>query len=150
MTIDEYLNQLQKLRRKEIKAYNKMLKQNDRATSLHSSFNFDMPRSRSNENRTETRLLDLADAQREWINANKAYYDFREQLQSDLYNCLYWEGLLIEQVYIVNCGREDNLYGADVILKTENRGAIISKLREAKAHNQQTARSKGTFVADLD
>ena len=148
MTIDEYLNQLQKLRRREKQTYKKMQKQLDRATSVQSSFNFGMPRSRSNENRTETMLVDLADAQSEWREANAAYIAFREQLQSDIYNLLYWEGLLIEQVYIYNQVNEceDDLHGAAEILKTKNRGAIINKLNEAKAHLRQILIDQGKEI----
>lgn len=148
MTIDEYLNQLRKLRRREKRTYQKMQNQYDRATSLQSSFNFGMPRNRSNENRTETRLLDLADTQREWREANAAYIGFREQLQSDIYNLLYWEGLLIEQVYIFNLinESEDDLNGAAEILNTNNRGTIIRKLNEAKAHLRQILIDRGVEI----
>lgn len=147
MTIDEYLNQLPKLRRAEAKAYNRMETKFDRATSLQSSFNFDMPRRIADQNATEARLVELADAQREWKEANEAYATFKEQLERSLYNLLYWEGLLIDQAYIYNViyGR-DHLYGLDEILKTRNRGVMISKLNEAKQHLRQILIDQGIEI----
>lgn len=147
MTIDEYLNQLPKLRRAEAKAYNRMETKFDRATSLQSSFNFDMPRRIADQNATEARLVDLADAQREWKEANDAYIEFKDQLERSLYNLLYWEGLLIDQAYIYNvvCGR-DHLYGLDEILHTSSRGAILAKLDTAKQHLRQILRDQGIEI----
>ena len=148
MTIDEYLYQLRRLKRREEDLFKTYEELEARAESPRSSFNYNMPRSKNNDNLTEKRLTELIDAGQEWIEARNEYSAFRDQLQDSIYNLLYWEGLLIEQVYINNMiyKRENDLYGADQILKTNNKGAIIRKLRDAKAHLAEILRDQGIEI----
>ena len=148
MTIDEYLNQLRTFKRREKKLYKNLMQCADRAFSPRSASSYDMPHSKSHDNQTETLLIELADADAAYTAALEEYRAFREQLENSIYNLFYWEGLVIYQVYFINglLERDDDLTGLDEILKTHNRGVMISKLNEAKQHLRQILIDQGIEI----
>lgn len=150
MNIDEYLRQLRKYKLRAEYKLNKYNEAFDKAASPGCALDYgDMaPRTRGNGNATENRLIKAIDAGKEWKAAWKQYTDFREQLITDLYGLLYWEGLLLDRVYIYNLmtESEDDLHGADEILRTNNRGEILSKLTEAKKHLADVLRARGVEI----
>lgn len=149
MTIDEYLGQLATFRRRSEKAFNRVRKYDTRATAPRSSLNLGdgTPRSR-NKGANEDNLIGLSDALKEQREASQQYKKFREELYSNIYNLLYWEGLLIERVYIHNVivNAADDLHGADDILNTKNRAQILAKLKEAKQHLADLLRAQGVEI----
>ena len=136
MTIDEYLNQLPKLKAAENREYNKLIKMFDKATSTHNSVFDGMPLTKNSENAHETKLIEYADAKREWDEIHKRFYDIKNQIESAIDYLLYWEGSLIYRVYIYNVfgTRDDPLEGADEILHTNSQHIINVRLTEAKSH----------------
>lgn len=153
MTIDGYLRQLATFRRRYEQAKNRVRKCNAR-TSPRSSLNLGdgTPRQRNSGNANEENLIELSDALNEMREASQQYQAFRNQLYDQIYNLLYWEGLLIERVYIHNVivEADDDLTGADEILNTKNRAQILSKLKEAKQHLAENLRSQGVLIEDND
>lgn len=148
MTIDEYLNQPRKLKQRAERLWKKAEALEEAAISPQSAGRFDMPRSRSNDNQTEARLIRYIDAMSEWRDAHDAYVNCRDQLERDLHNLFYWEGLCIHDVYICNAmiDRGDDLTGLEEILNTRNRGAILTKLGEAKQHLRQLLIDQGIEI----
>ena len=145
MTIDEYLNQLPKLKAAEIREYDKLMTMFDRATSTHNSAFDGMPHSKRSENIHEIKLIEYADTKREWEDLNKRFYEIKEQIEEAIDYLLYWEGSLIYRVYIYNIfgTRDDPLEGADEILHTNSQHIINVKLTEAKSHLRQILINRG-------
>lgn len=145
MTIDEYLNQLPKLKAAENHKYNKLMKMFDIATSTHNSAFDGMPRTRNSENAIETKLIEYADTKREWDEIHRRFYEIKEQIEDAIDYLLYWEGSLIYRVYIYNIfgTRDDPMEGADEILHTNSQYIINVKLAEAKSHLRQILINQG-------
>lgn len=145
MTIDEYLNQLPKLKAAENREYNKLAKVFDKATSTHNSAFDGMPRTKNSINAHETRLIEYVDTKREWDEIHKRFYEILEQIEGAIDYLLYWEGSLIYRVYIYNIfgTREDPLEGADEILHTNSQHIINVKLAEAKSHLREILINQG-------
>lgn len=150
MTINEYLGLASKLRSYITqceKEYNKAFSE---ATSVPGMLGREGIRSgnRSGLNVIEQKLIKQADAARELNKARMAYSEYREQLQADINNLYYWEGILIEQMYINNpILGEDTFYRVNEILKTDSPAKIRRKTNEAKAHLAEIMRARG---ADID
>lgn len=145
MTIDEYLNQLYKLKKAEDRTYQKLVKKFDRATSTHNSAFDGMPHTKSNENIHETRLIEYADTKKEWNDINRKFFEVKEQIEEAVDYLLYWEGRLIYQLYVYNVflSGDDPMDGAAEILHTKSRQVINNKLAEAKAHMRQLLIDRG-------
>lgn len=151
MTIDEYLNQPQKLKRKRDRLYNKMLAA-EAKTAPRDPLNLGdgVPGRSSGHNATEDRVLNYIDANRAYREAHRQYMNVRDALNLAIDNLLYWQGCLIYQVYIYNVyfDIDDNLKGADEILRTNNRREILAKLSEAKAALADLLRAQGVAIED--
>ena len=151
MTINEYLRLASELRRRAAQCEKKYYDAFLEATSTPSALGRDgVPSGRgSGNNATEIRLVAEADAARELREAYYAYSEHNKQLWEDIYNLYYWEGLIIDQVYIRNpiteC--EDPLYGVGDILQTSDRRMMQRKVNEAKTHLAEIMRARG---ADID
>lgn len=148
MTIDEYLNQLPNLKRAEGIAYQKLKQYFDKATSTHNSAFDGMPRVKSCENTHETRLIEYADAKREWNDINKRFYEVKDQIEEAVDYLLYWEGRLIYQLYVYNVflSIDDPMDGAAEILHTKSQHVIKVKLAEAKTHLRQILINQGVEI----
>lgn len=147
MTIDEYLNQLKALERREERLYKKYCEIEEKATSPQTyNFGSGAPRGRNGNNTRENLLVELADASNEFNAAFEEYKNFRNRLQRNIYNLLYWQGLIIEQVYIYNRNRDNDLYGVNELLFTDDRREILAKLDEAKAALAEILRAQGVEI----
>lgn len=148
MTIDEYLNQLPELKKAEDRAYRELNKMFDRAISTHNSAFDGMPHVKSNENIHETRLIEYADAKREWDEINARFFEIKEQIEKTIYYMVYWEAVLINQIYIYNVIRSNAspLDGVAEILNTNNQHTIKNKIAEAKAHLRQQLIDRGVEI----
>lgn len=148
MTIDEYLNQLPVLKQTEKKAYNRLRKCFDRATSTHNSAFDGMPHVKSSENIHETRLVEYVDAKKEWDEINARFFEIKEQIENTIYYMVYWEAVLINQIYIYNVIRSNAspLDGVAEILNTNNQHTIKNKIAEAKAHLRQQLIDRGVEI----
>lgn len=149
MTIDEYLNQPRKLKRKRDRLYEKLLAAEER-TAPRDPLNLGdgVPGRRSGSNTTEDKLLTYIDASSAYREASRQYTNVRDALNLAIDNLLYWQGCLIYQVYIYNVyfDIDDDLKGADEILRTDNRREILAKLGEAKEALADLLRAQGVEI----
>lgn len=150
MTIDEYLNQPQKLKRKSDRLYKKALEAETRVTSPRDPLNIGdgIPGRGSGSNATENKLLDYIDIHKEYSETHQQYIEARDAINAAIDNLLYWQGCLIYQVYIYNAtfNNDDNLKGTDLILRTKNRREILAKLGEAKEALADQLRAQGVEI----
>lgn len=149
MNIDEYLDQFHALKEAEAKAYYEAQIALNKATGSRSSSYFDgMPRSKDNYNTQESLTINYTDAVNEWRRINKERKRILDQIQMSLYNMLYWEGMLLEHVYIFNVitDKENRLEGAAEILNTTDMGVVTEKLRIAKNHLRQILIDQGENI----
>lgn len=148
MTIDEYLNQLKKLDRRTDRLAAKYKELEERATSPRSSFNFgsDVHKCGSGRNITEDRITAAADALLAYRRSLDEYIRAREELMQNIYNMIYWQGLIIERVYIYNINAADDLVGIGEILNTKSRGVILEKLDEAKQNLRRILIDQGIDI----
>lgn len=147
MTIDEYLNELQRLYCRAERKYRKLLDAKDNADSPRSSLNLGdgAPRGRSHVNTTERRTLKYVDASKEWRKALKERDDFKAALYDNIYQLYYWEALVIERIYVSSAyeGHTKNIISLTDILHTYNEDKLQAKLDEAKEHLRQILIEKG-------
>ena len=149
LTIDEYLNQPRDLKRRRDQLNEELQQLETMVTSPRDSLNIaDGLPGKSNGNAHETRLLKYIDTGRKFSAVNKQYKKACEDLHRAIDNLLYWQGSLILQVYYYNAyyGIDDNLQGADEILHTRSRGAIIAKLTESKTALADLLRAQGVEI----
>ena len=149
MTIDEYLNQPRNLKRRREQLGEQLTAAEARVTSPRDPLNIgdDVP-GKATSNAAETRLLTYIDISREWSAVHKQYNKACEDLHRAIDNLLYWQGSLINQVYYINAyyDYDDDLQGADEILHTRSRAAILAKLGEAKAALADQLRAQGVEI----
>lgn len=147
MTIDEFLNKVITLKKRSdalLAKYDQLKDETERPGTIS---NYGMPSGRTNRNYTEEHLINLAAAGEKWQKAAEEYQAYYNILERAIYNLLYWEGLLIERVYITNAKYKHNmLFGADEILKTNNRAEILAKLETAKEHLKQNLNENGIKI----
>lgn len=137
MTIDEYLSQHRTLWNEYEFAKRRSIAREHIATNHRDSLNLgDGVHHKNKENVVETKAINAADAFREWKETYNKYFAFRDQFDEAIDSLLYWEGSLLNKVYILNTFSDDpdDLNGADEILRTTDRRVIISKLNIAKEH----------------
>lgn len=150
MTISEYLNQVRAFKAKAEKAAARYETLVMRATAPGCGLDLGDTgqRIRRGGNATEERLIAMTDAGKQSRAAYTRYIEFRDQLEKDIDNLLYWQGRLIYQCYIYNTiiEADDILNGAADILRTNNRREILAKLAEAKAALADILRARGLDI----
>lgn len=148
MTIDEYLNRPQKLKKKSDRLYKRLLEAEARLMPRDPLNLGDGSQRRTGENVQQVRLTDYIDLSNKYKAASKAYHDAREELENAIDYLLYWQGCLITHVYIYNVTfeAEDALQGADEILRTKSRQKIRAKLDESKAALAELLRAQGITI----
>ena len=150
MTIKEYLNQLPKLKYKAETATARYEDLVLRATAPGCALDLGDTgrRIRGSGNATENKLIEMSDAGKKSRAANERYYNFRDQLEKDIDNLLYWQGCLIYQCYIYNViiEADDNLKGAADILRTTSRREILAKLAEAERALADILQARGLDI----
>lgn len=150
MTIDEYLSQPRKLKRKCNRLYKIMQAAELKATSPRDPLNLGdgIPGRKSGGNSTEDRLLDYINANQDYCDAYQQYKAIRDEIETTIDNLLYWQGRLIYHVYIYNVflDEADDLHGAEDILNTNSRREILAKLAEAKAALADLLRAQGVEI----
>ena len=150
MTIDEYLSQIRTAKKERDELSDKLDIAQEAALNVRSPGNMadGAPYARTNENATENRLIKYIDLHNEYEKASKLYIDTRKQVSRAIDYLLYWQGCLIYQVYIYNVVIEadDDLRGADDILRTNNRREILAKLAEAKEALAKLLREQGVEI----
>lgn len=149
MTIDEYLDQIDKLMRRVDACQEKREKLEARVFSPPSAFMTLQGSSGSKKAKgsRDDALARMIDAQKECEKAEAKCNAFIREFNSSLYDLKYWEGLVIEQIYIYNRSLDDNFWGLDEILKTDDRHQIAEKVREAKAHLEEILRGRGVDIS---
>lgn len=147
MTIDEFLNRIEVLKRRSDKLLNAYNSIQDETVNPGAVVHYGMPAGRTNRNYTEEKLIKLASAGEKWQKAYEEYQVYYNIFERAMYNLLYWEGLLIERVYITNAAFKHNqLFGVDEILKTRNRAEILAKLETAREHLKQILNENGMKI----
>lgn len=150
MTIDEYINEMQRLKSKSERLLKDMREAETPLLSPRDPLNLGdgTPRSRSGGNGTENKLLEYIDISREFSKVNGQFKEMRDAIKSAIDNLLYWQGCLIHHVYIYNVyfNPDDILNGADEILNTNDRRQILAKLTEAKAALAVQLRAQGVEI----
>ena len=149
MTIDEYLSLANKLRDHVQRCEEKHRRMFLAATSSPTNIGREgaTMQGRAGYNSMERKMVADADAARELIKANKVYSEYCDQLRKDIYNLRYWEGLLIEQVYIENPRLGRNPWqDVEYILDTSDRKKIIAKIDEAKRDLVAIMRMRGVDI----
>lgn len=148
MTINEYLNQPRDLKRSCDRLYKKMLKAEER-TAPRDPLNLgDGIPARRSGNANEDKLLTYIDATRTYKKAYTQYTEVCNALSLAINNLLYWQGCLICRVYLYNAclDVDDDLQGADEILRTDDRREILAKLGESKAALADLLRAQGVEI----
>ena len=150
MTIDQYLNQVPAFKAKAEKAAAHYAQMVDRATATGCGLDLGDTGQRIHRsgNATEEKLIAMTDAGKKSRAAYTRYIEFRDQLEKDIDNLLYWQGSLIYRVYLYNVivETDDNLNGTADILRTNNRREILAKLAEAKAALADILRARGLDI----
>ena len=150
MTIDEYINEMQRLKSKSERLLKDMREAETPLLSPRDPLNLGdgTPRSRSGGNGTENKLLEYIDISREFDKVNDQFKEMRDAIRSAIDNMIYWQGCLIHHVYVYNVyfRSDDILNGADEILHTTNRRQILAKLDEAKAALAVQLRAQGVEI----
>ena len=150
MTINEYLGKVPALKYKAERAAARYQELVTRATSTGCGLNLGATgqRIKGGGNVTEDKLIAMTDAGKASRAAYTRYIEFRDQLEKDIDNLLYWQGCLIYRVYLYNVIVEasDDLNGAGDILRTDDRREILAKLTEAKAALADILRGRGVDI----
>ena len=146
MTIDEYLKQLNTLRLKAEWLFSLYEKATEEAESVKTRYSL-APGSRTNVNNTENRYIKMISAGEKWREARADYLKFKEELESAMDLLLYWEGRLIDLVYIKNPAlNRERFSGASDILKTKDQRQIQAKLNTAKESLKRILNKRGATI----
>lgn len=150
MDINQYLHQFRELKTREDRLYQKVNRKESSFVGSASNFGDGIP-TRSSENKTEKKLVELADLKREYKEAHNDYVNFREELRNHCYCLTYQQGAILLQVYINNVifGAENDLRGVDEILETKSRRKIISALTDAKRALRARLIDQGVDIEDI-
>ena len=146
MTIDEYLNGLKKAKQAREYLLNKLTIAETQAHDVRSSLNLGdgIPCGSKSGNPHESKLLKYSDAAKAYRDASMLYNSIYDNLNKAINNLLFWEGSLIQHMYIYNVvfDEDDGLNGAGEILGTKDRRVILAKLAEAKEHLADNLRAQ--------
>ena len=150
MTIDEYLGRLLTAKRESNALYKRLIIASEKALNVNSPGNIGAgtPHQRTTENKAEKRLLNYIDLHNEYSREIEIYTETRKQILKAIDYLLYWQGSLIYQVYIYNVTFDDRdeLDGANEIVHTNSRRAILAKLAEAKEALADQLRAQGVEI----
>lgn len=150
MTIDEYIDEFKASRRKITRMNDDVMRAEVRAHDVRSPSNMGdgIPCSYRGGNAHETKLINYADALREYRAAWKVYEEARDAIRTAIDDMPYWAGSLIHHVCLYNVvfDEEDDMKGADEILNTQDRRVIKSKLIEAKMLLADALRAQGVPI----
>ena len=150
MTIDEYINEMQRLKIKSERLLKEMREAETPLLSPRDPLNLGdgTPRNRSGGNGTENKLLESIDIHREFSKVNDQFKEMRDAIRRAVDNMIYWQGCLIHHVYVYNVYfyPDDILNGAEEIVHTTNRREILAKLGEAKAALAVQLRAQGVEI----
>ena len=150
MTIDGYLHELRRL---YIKAEIKKKKLDEAEAiveSPRSSLNLGdgTPIQRGHSNSVENKMMKYVEASDEWRKAVKERDDFKTALYDNIYQLYYWEGLVIERLYVYGAYDEprDEVTEVYDILHTYNERKVRLKIKEAKQHLRQILIDQGMDI----
>ena len=150
MTIDEYINEMQRLKSKSERLLKEMREAETPLLSPRDPLNLGdgTPRNRSGGSGTENKLLEYIDISREFDKVNDQFKEMRDAIRSAIDNMIYWQGCLIHHVYVYNVYfyPDDILNGAEEIVHTNDRRQILAKLTEAKAALAVQLRAQGVEI----
>lgn len=147
MTIDEYLQQLPALKRKAEHLYEKLIECENKATAGRTA-NADRIPHRTQENTTETKLIEYADAVKEYSKTQSQYMELRRKLCRASYELKHWQGILIEELYIYDTvlDRETDITEFSEMLQTSDRRKMRDKLAEAREQLKQILTDQGESI----
>lgn len=147
MTIDEFLKKTISLKEETDLLFQRYCIIEDKAENPGATNLNGTPASSTNRNYTEERYINLISAGEKWRKSNEEYQRYKKILERAIYNLLYWEGLLIEQVYIINPAlKRDKYAGVYEILKTKEKRVVYFKLKTAKEHLKQILNENGIKI----
>ena len=148
MTIEEYLKQLPTLKHKADYLLERLTDYENRATTPRTTGAGDGIPHRTQENKTETRLIEYADAVKEYKQAQSQYIDLRRRLSAAVYELKHWQGILIEELYIYNTAldRETEITDFAEMLQTKDKRKMQHKLAEAREALRQVLVSQGENI----
>lgn len=121
----------------------------ERATGVRSSLNIQdgIRTQRSGANGTEDRLIAYCDAIAECKKLIVKYQNRIDNIYKAIYNLYYWEGVIIERLYIYDVlqDTETDIMIFSAMLGTDKRQKIQAKINEALRHMQQILTEQGAL-----
>lgn len=150
MNINQYLYQLRDFKKREDRLFSKVVIKESSLVGSSSNYGDGIP-TRTSENKTEIKLVALADLMKDYRTAHEDYMQFRAELQKNCYELKYWQGAILLQVFYNNVifEAENDLRGVDDILGTRDRRKILAALTEAKRALRTHLLDQGIEIEDI-